>query len=214
MFWKHGLFQHRLLMLQHPELEPMSGGYQAMTVRKALSVSQWLGQGNWNEATYELTVPDWNHDFLLTTVVYKLGWLPFLLLVLAVAGLLLWLLRKCLRQRNQAGRLVALSVILPLGLQVVFSVLLNLGYVLFSVSVPLVSGNLHMAVTMGLIGLTLSVFREDSVARMYGTAHQPVSWMKLSFQKEENVQNGSHVLGISLIISRNGTKAAEDSSLS
>ena len=213
MFWKHGLFQHRLLMLQHPELEPLSGGYQAMTVRKALSVSQWLGQGNWNEATYELTVPDWNHDFLLTTVVYKLGWLPFLLLVLAVAGLLLWLLRKCLRQRNQAGRLVALSVVLSLSLQVVFSVLLNLGYVLFSVSVPLVSGNLHMAVTMGLIGLTLSVFREDSVARMYGTAHQPVSRMKLSFQKEENVQNGSHVLGISLIISRNGTKAAEDSSL-
>lgn len=215
--WKEGYGQKRLLMFLHPELDPLGGGYQAMSVRTALSVSQWLGEGSWSEAIssrpYEWSVPDWNRDFLLTTVVYKLGWLPFLLLVLAVAGLVLWLLWKCLRQKNQAGRLVALSVIVPLGLQAVLSVMQNLGYLLFSASMPLVTGNLPTVVFMGLIGLAMSAFREDTIARTSGVARRPVSCIKLSLQNEEDVQNGSHVLGVSLIISRDGTKAVEKSSL-
>ena len=215
--WKEGYGQKRLLMFLHPELDPFGGGYQAMSVRTALSVSQWLGEGSWSEAIssrpYEWSVPDWNRDFLLTTVVYKLGWLPFLLLVLAVAGLVLWLLWKCLRQKNQAGRLVALSVIVPLGLQAVFSVMQNLGYLLFSASMPLVTGNLPTVVFMGLIGLAMSAFREDTIARTSGVARRPVSCIKLSLQNEEDVQNGCHVLGVSLIISRDGTKAVEKSSL-
>ena len=215
--WKEGYGQKRLLMFLHPELDPLGNGYQAMSVRTALSVSQWLGEGSWSEAIssrpYEWSVPDWNRDFLLTTVVYKLGWLPFLLLVLAVAGLVLWLLWKCLRQKNQAGRLVALSVIVPLGLQAVFSVMQNLGYLLFSASMPLVTGNLPTVVFMGLIGLAMSAFREDTIARTSGVARRPVSCIKLSLQNEEDVQNGSHVLGVSLIISRDGTKAVEKSSL-
>ena len=215
--WKEGYGQKRLLMFLHPELDPFGNGYQAMSVRTALSVSQWLGEGSWSEAIssrpYEWSVPDWNRDFLLTTVVYKLGWLPFLLLVLAVAGLVLWLLWKCLRQKNQAGRLVALSVIVPLGLQAAFSVMQNLGYLLFSASMPLVTGNLPTVVFMGLIGLAMSAFREDTIARTSSVARRPVSCIKLSLQNEEDVQNGSHVLGVSLIISRDGTKAVEKSSL-
>ena len=146
-------------------------------------------------------------------MVYKLGWLPFLLLVLAVAGLLLWLLWKCLRQRNQAGRLVALSVIVPLALQTVFNVMQNLGYVLFSASMPLVTGNLPTVVTMGLIGLALSVFRQEPIARENSVAQGPVSHIRLSLRNEKDVQNGGRVLGVSLIISKDGTKATEGSSL-
>ena len=215
--WKNGLFMSRFLRFLHPELDPFGGGYQAMSVRKALSVSQWLGTGNWSEVAspypFERTVPDWNHDFFLTTVVYKLGWLPFLLLVLAVAGLLLWLLWKCLRQRNQAGRLVALSVIVPLALQVIFSIMQNLGYVLFSASMPLVTGNLPTVVTMGLMGLALSVFREEPIARENSPEYGAASRIRLSLRNEKDVQNGERVLSVSLIISRNGTKSAEGSSL-
>ena len=215
--WKNGWYQERLLMFLHPELDPLGSGYQAMSVQKALSAAQWLGEGTWSEVIsqfpYERTVPDWNYDLLLTTVVYKMGWLPFLLLVLTVAGLLLWLLWKCLRQRNQAGRLVALSVVLPLALQTVFSVVQNLGYILFSASMPLVAGNLPTIVTMGLIGLALSVFREDSIAREGSVGQSPASHIRLSFQNEEDVQNGNHVLGVSLIIFRDGTNTAEGTSL-
>lgn len=215
--WKHGYFQRRLLMVLHPELDRLGLGYQALSVREALSGSQWVGRGSWSEAafpdSFERTVPEWSRDYFLTTVVYKLGWLPFFLLVLAVVGLLLWLLWKCLRQRNRAGRLVALSVVLPLALQAVFSVMQNLGYILLSASMPLVTGNLPTIVTMGLIGLALSVFREDSIAREDSVERRTASHIRVSFQNEEDVQNGNHVLGVSLIISRDGTSAAEGSAL-
>ena len=93
-----------------------------------------------------------------------------------------------------------------------FSVAQNLGYVLFSSSMPLVTGNLPTVVSMGLIGLALSIFREDFIARISNTAQGSVSRIRLSFQNEEDVQNGNHVLGVSLIISRGGTKKAEGSS--
>ncbi len=211
--WKNGWYQGRLLMFLHPEVDPLGSGYQAVSVRNALSVSQWVGMGSWSEAVspypFERTVPEWSRDFLLSTVIYKLGWLPFLLLVLAVAGLLLWLLWKCLRQRNQAGRLVALSVILPLGLQMLFSVMQNLGYILFSASMPLVTGNLPTVVTMGLIGLALSVFREEPIARDSCPERKPVSKIRLSLQNERDARDGSRVLGVSITISRGETKVME-----
>ena len=203
-------------MFLHPELDPFGGGYQAMSVRKALSVSRWVGMGNWSEIgstfPFERSVPDWTLDFLPTTVIYKLGWLPFILLVLAVGGLMLWLLWKCLRQKNQTGRLVALSVIAPLTLQTVFSVMQNLGYILFSASMPLVTGNLPTVITMGLIGLALSVFREEPIAREESVEQNAASSIRLSLRNEKDVQNGNHVLGVSLIISRDGTKKTESAS--
>ncbi len=160
----------RMLTALHPELDPLGTGYQGMAVRRVLTASQWLGEGHGDSVyvrpgySFEMSVPEWNHDFFLTTIIYKLGWLPFLLLMLALAGLLLWLLRRCLRQRSQAGRLIALSVVAVLAMQMVLSVMLNMGYVLFSASLPLVVGNLHSVVDMALIGLALSVFRSDSIA--------------------------------------------------
>ena len=61
--------------------------------------------------------------------------------------------------------MLALSVILPMGLQAVFSVVLNLGFVLFSAQMPLMVGNVQTVLNLALIGLALSVFRGDSIAR-------------------------------------------------
>ena len=41
----------------------------------------------------------------------------------------------------------------------------NMGFALLSASFPLVIGNLNTVLNMGLIGLALSVFRGDSIAR-------------------------------------------------
>lgn len=216
----YGLMQRRLSICLHPEQDPLGYGYQGVMVRAALAVSQWRGEGTWSEAispySYERSVPGWNLDFLLTTMIYKLGWLPFLLLMLAVAGLLVWLLWKCLRQKNQAGRLVALSVILPLGLQAALSVMQNLGYLLFSASMPLVTGHLATVVFMGLIGVALSVFREERIApTLCDAGHEaryPLPRIRLCFQNEEDAQNGDWVLGVSLIISEAGTNEEEETS--
>jgi len=163
-----GYFHTRLMMLFHPEQDPLGFGYQALMLRKALHASVWWGQGNWPAGEpypFEVAVPNCETDCFLTTVIFRLGWGPFLLLVAAFAGLMGWMLLRRLRQKSRAGKMVVLSVVLPLCLQALFSVVLNLGFVLFSTQMPLVVGNVQTVVSMALVGLALSVFRGDAVCR-------------------------------------------------
>lgn len=113
----------------------------------------------------EMRPIDFSHDFLPASMAVAWGWVPLALLLAALAVLLLWLLAKGLRQSYLPGRLAVLAVVLTLGLETLFSVALNLGFVLFSASMPLVVGNLQTVIDMALIGLALSVFRGDSIAR-------------------------------------------------
>lgn len=202
---RRGYGASRIAALLHPEVDPLGGGYQAMMTRAALAGSQWLGEGSmgaqYGQYPYELLVPEANQGMFLTTVIYKLGWLPFLLLLLVFAALLAWLLFRCLRQKNQLGRMVALAVVLTLGLQAVFSVVLNLGFVLFFAELPLVVGNLHTVLDMGLIGLALSVFRNGAAVRENGIerAFVPVG---IHCKKWQNVQKDEKNLTVSLILKR------------
>lgn len=159
----------RLAGALHPELDPSGSGYQACTIRKVLDVSQWLGQGTWNAdisaVPFEMTVPSCGSDAFLTAIIYKLGWAPFLAIILAFAVLAIWLLRRCLKHKSQLGSVVALAVVMTLCAQALYSVAWNLGYTLFAAEFPLIVGNTNTVINMGLIGLALAVFRGESIAR-------------------------------------------------
>lgn len=159
----------RLAVVLHPERDPMGSGYQASMIRQALETAQWVGAGEWSIAIsgrpYETTVPGCDGSALLTTLIYKLGWLPFLAVVLVFGVLVVWLLSRCLRQKSQLGRMVVLAVVLTLGGQAVCSVAWNLGFTLYSSEFPLLIGNLSSVINMGLIGLALSVFRGENIAQ-------------------------------------------------
>lgn len=196
----------RLQGFYHPEQDPMGRGYMLLSIRRALAASRWLGPGNALPAPLEQFVPEWQSDALLATLIYKLGWLPFLLLVLAAAGLMLWLLLKCLRLKNQAGRLLSLSVVLPLMLQAAVSLLLNLGVLSLSAEFPLIIGNLHTMIDMGLIGLALSAFRGSSLPE--GAATQAAEsarfsrlWRSLGIRPRASmlipIQNLMETMGLS-----------------
>lgn len=133
-----------------------AGGETAMSVNAGARV---FGGGQ------EMRPIDFSHDFLPASMAVAWGWLPLLLLLAALTVLLVWLLVKGLRQSYLPGRFVALAVVLTLGLQTLFSAALNFGFVLFSASLPLIVGNFQTVVDMALIGLALSVFRGDSIAR-------------------------------------------------
>ena len=165
----------RIQALLHPETDPMESGYQSIMTRRVLEASRLVGKGKdlsiqtvtlqGGELPLEMMLPEWNHDFFPTTMVYKLGWLPYLLLLVVLAALLLWILRRCARQRSQSGKLLALAVAGTLAVQSAFAVVLNLGFVLFSAQLPLVTGNLHSVADCALIGLALSAFRSESILR-------------------------------------------------
>ena len=165
----------RLQAFLHPESDPTGSGYQGVMAQRVLEASRLVGKGGDlsirtdavrdMELFPEMMLPEWNHDFLPTTMVYKLGWLPYLLLLAALAALFLWMLRRCACQRSQSGKLLALAVVGTLAVQSVFAVVLNLGFVLFSAQLPLVTGNLHSVVDCALIGLALSAFRSETLLR-------------------------------------------------
>lgn len=165
----------RIQILLHPETDPMGSGYQSIMTQRVLEASRLVGEGSelpirletirGRELLPEMMLPEWNHDFLPTTMVYKLGWLPYLLLLAALAALFLWMLRRCACQRSQSGKLLALAVVGTLAVQSAFAVVLNLGFVLFSAQLPLVTGNLHSVADCALIGLALSAFRSESILR-------------------------------------------------
>ena len=165
----------RIQALLHPETDPMGSGYQSIMTRRVLEASRLVGKGKdlsiqtvtlqGGELPLEMMLPEWNHDFFPTTMVYKLGWLPYLLLLAVLAALLLWILRRCARQRSQSGKLLALAVAGTLAVQSAFAVVLNLGFVLFSAQLPLVTGNLHSVADCARIGLALSAFRSESILR-------------------------------------------------
>lgn len=160
-------FSWRLDTALHPEKDPLGQGYQAMVIRSAIGAARWLGEGAlFSSLPYEQTMPNADSDNLLTTLVYKLGWLPFLMVVLAFSLLMVWLIYRCLKHKSQLGRLVALSVVLSLFLQALCSTVWNLGFTLVGgATFPLVTGDLNTIINMGLIGLALSVFRGESIAR-------------------------------------------------
>lgn len=153
----------------HPERDPLGHSYAAMMVKNVLSGSRWLGEGQLNSefgsVPVEALLPNFETDFLLTTLIYKLGWIPFILLVTAFAVLLCWLAVRCIRQRSQFGKMVALSVLIPFCLRTIMGIALSLGHILTSVSFPFFVGNLQMVLDMGMVGLVLSVFRQDGIAQ-------------------------------------------------
>lgn len=145
-----------------------------MAVRRALAAARWLGQGSAEQlapyAPYERMTPGWEQDLLLTTLIYRLGWLAGVLAAVALTLLLLWLVVRCRRQRSGWGRLLTLAVLLPFGMQLSGGVVLNLGVVALSVHIPLLVGNLHTVLDMALLGLALSVLRGDPVGRLVDCA--------------------------------------------
>ena len=150
----------------HPELDPLNRGYYAATIRTALSGAKWLGPVDpalWFTENGWPLVPNIEGDNLLTNLICSWGWLPFLAVVGAFAAFFLWMLWKTIRLRQTLGRAVCLGGLTALGVQAVFSLLLNLGVPLFAASFPLVVGNTGTVLNMFFIGLMLSAFRDGAM---------------------------------------------------
>lgn len=146
--------------------------FWATMVRTVLSGARWFGEGRldgeFGSLPFEKLLPNCDTDLLLTTLIYKLGWGPFILLIAVFAGLLCWLAVRYIRQRNQFGKMVALSILIPFYLRTIAGIALSLGYIWTSISFPFFIGNLQMVLDMGMVGLVLSVFRQDGIVQNTG----------------------------------------------
>ena len=149
-----------LPLLLHPERYTDTYGACAAAIRDLLGTVPLIGQAKWNGS---YPVGEGADTLLLTTTLRQYGWLPFLLFAGSLMLLAVWLLVRGLRQTAVLGRITAVSVALPMLCWTVLGILGNLGIQWIYVTLPLISGNCILAVQMTLIGLALSVFRQESL---------------------------------------------------
>ena len=153
----------RMRYFVHPELDPNGYGWQALLIRNLL----WKGSG---EAAEEYLSYPLCQDpgYTLLTLSARLG-RPVMLAALAgillFAGLCLWRIWKL---HSTSGKLLALSLFLPLFFQAGAYWLQNAALFPFGSALPLPFfsyGPTSMVVDFALLGLLLAVFRMDPLQR-------------------------------------------------
>lgn len=153
----------RLMYAFVPQLDPFGYGYQAGVIRSVLSDVKLWGAAGLPDIEYML---DWKTDYMLTYLMAKFGAVVGIFLILLILVLIVRLFIVVSRQKSMLGFAVSLSVALAVTIQSVFYVLGNLGLIIFSSTLPLLSfGGVGFVVNMALIGLVLSTFRRNSITK-------------------------------------------------
>ena len=159
----------RLKVAFDPSIDPLGHGWQCSVARALLGNSKLIGTGTMPSQYKDLQgffpLPGIDTDFSLTYLIFKFGWIAFIVIMAIIVLFIAKGFILSLKQKSTLGLLVSLSVVLTFTLQAVGYVLTNLGFILFApISLPLVSyGNTATIINMALIGLMLSVFRTGSV---------------------------------------------------
>lgn len=144
----------RLAVFLHPELDPNGVGYLYLHLRQGTLADL-------RETVLSST------DLMLAFLAQWKGEWVFPLSAVLLALVTLLLLRRVWKLRSRTGKLLALSALLPLLLQVGLYILYNLGYSLFApLSLPFLSyGAGYLLLNCLLVGFLLSVFRMDALLR-------------------------------------------------
>ena len=143
--------------------------YMFRRVSEVLAGSRWLGRAN-GRAAGEILSKEGHGlcmgDFMLTELGGHYGMVFAAVLAAAIVFLLSYLLRACLRQKNQLGMLMGLGCALVLLQQTGCYILLNAGIVNLGGGFfcPFVTyGRGGMLLTSVLLGILLSVYRYQNV---------------------------------------------------
>ena len=106
---------------------------------------------------------------LMLTVLGNFGWLAFGLIQVPTAVLLGFGWRKCLHQKSALGRLVGIAVLLTLTWQtlaIVAQDLIGFEGLLTCFPYPFLNdGGMALLLDCALLGLLLSIFREETIIR-------------------------------------------------
>lgn len=152
--------------------------YQALTIRSALAGAQLWGAGvmtgPWEGADFWRTVPNGTTDAFLVAVIHTYGWIPFILLLGLLLLLFAWILVKVIRRTGGSSRLLALSILFVFAVHLAGGLLLTFGRGSVGTFCPFLKMSAETVLEMGLMGLLLSVFRQETLPYCSeNTLHRP-----------------------------------------
>ncbi len=158
-------------VMLNPSLDPTGAGYIGTRIHSYLSHSQFIGQGlpisGYGEYSSLKFFPAFNTDFVLTYLIYRLGWIVLIGIILIFSLFIMRAILLCKKQKGVLGFLVALAIILTFTVQCLVYLAFNLGLTLLPpVSLPLISyGGRALVTNMFLIGILFSVFRTGDLVK-------------------------------------------------
>lgn len=163
-------WSERITIALNPSLDPYGMGWQSMVARALLDNSKFIGSGTMPaqySGTEYFPLPGIDTDFMLTYLIFKVGWIGFFVIMAVLMFFIIKGFVKCLKQKSILGALVSTSVMLTFTLQVIGYVISNLGFQLLSpISLPLISfGSTAMIINLVLIGIMMSVFKNADIVR-------------------------------------------------
>lgn len=181
-----GYAKTRLFEAFHPEQDPLGRGYTAMGVRTLLQNTGWLEAGTEVDLAEQL-LPEAQTDFMLTWVIYCLGWWAGLALIGLLVLLLALACRRAVRQRGMLGSLLSTAAVLTLGGEVALYVMADLGFLLLGpIALPFLSyGRCYMVLNLFLAGLMMSVFREERLPQREKGIYQASPRRKWMISRQE-----------------------------
>jgi cell division protein FtsW (lipid II flippase) len=97
---------------------------------------------------------------LLTALISLLGWISFVVIIIALLFFLVKGFVRCVKQKSSLGLFVSTSIMMIFSIQAICYIAFNLSFLLSSpITLPLISyDNAATIINLMLIGLMLSVF--------------------------------------------------------
>jgi cell division protein FtsW len=160
----------RLTIFLNPQSDPQGIGYTNLVLNNILYFAKFIGNsgGSTNIGidgiVYPL-LPGAQSELILTFVIGRVGWLFGILLIALLSSLALRLFIASSKVRNEYGKYLCVGICCVFSLQVIVSVLMNLGlYPIFGIALPFFSyGGANYLFNMALIGLLIGVYRRKDI---------------------------------------------------
>ncbi|WP_461207668.1 FtsW/RodA/SpoVE family cell cycle protein [Clostridium sp. DL1XJH146] len=163
----------RLLSFINYASDPNGSGYINSNLNKMLSGSKLIGK---SEALYinvnginSFAIPEMNTEFAFAYIVSAFGWIAagVVMIVFVLTFSRMFLATR--KIHSSYGKLISVAIITVFSLQVITSILMNLGlFPITGISLPFISyGGSNFVSNMILLGLLLSVYRRKDLVGVY-----------------------------------------------
>ncbi len=160
----------RLLFIINPYKDPLGAGYQGVITKEVLKHSQFIGafkpfdffNNTINPQNITGFVPEFE-DLIITYLISKFGFIAGIFVIGMFAILIARIFKICFNQKSPLGFIVSFSCILAITMQTINYITFNLGFYLLSSGLPLITSGVSLIVNMCLIGILLSVFKNDNL---------------------------------------------------
>lgn len=162
------LFTKTFTMIK--EIEEIDGkGFETYISKESIINAKPFGE---TKITYDSSlhlidsmVGDWNRYKTLIYVNSKYGYIPSIAMLLLMLILVYKLIKIHKKQKNDFGALLSLGCVSTISLEIIISILNNLGFHLSHInSLPIISyGKENFVINMILLGLALSIYRRSNI---------------------------------------------------